>query len=113
MTLDPCAKQNLRIKRGTLLAIDIVCTNEANQPLSMTGRTCKMQARASYGGPVLFEAVSPTTITLTTGLVSVEIVAPASTALVTGVYDIILTGPDGPECIAEGAIEITDKATAL
>jgi hypothetical protein len=113
MSLDPCAKQNLRVKRGILLSVDVICTDETGAPLSMAGRSCKMQARSSYGGPILFEAVSPTTITLTDGLVSVDVVVPADTPLVTGVYDIILTGGPGPECIAEGTIEITDKATAL
>jgi hypothetical protein len=113
---DPCAKQDLRIKRGTVLRIEIECADEDGNALSMAGRTCKMQARRSYGGPLLFEADSeadPATITLAAGLVTVEVLVPADTVVGTGVYDIILTGGDGPECIAEGKIEITDKATHL
>lgn len=117
MSLDPCAKQNLRVKRGTLLLIEIDCTDRDGNALDMTGRTCRMQARASYGGTVLFGADSeadPATITLAPGLVTIKVVVPADTQLATGgVYDIILTGADGPECIGEGSIEITDKATDL
>jgi hypothetical protein len=117
MSLDPCPKQNLRVKRGTLLRIEIECADDEDNPLNMTGRTCKMQARTTYGGPVLFEADSeaePATITLTPGLVTVEVLVPADARLVErGVHDIILIGEEGPECIAEGDIMITDKATDL
>jgi hypothetical protein len=117
MSLDPCPKQNLRVKRGTLLRIEIECADTDGSPLSMTGRTCRMQARTTYGGPVLFEADSEgdsPTITLATGLVTVLVLVPANTQLVEGgVYDIILTGAEGPECIGEGDITVTDKATNL
>lgn len=117
MSLDPCAKQNLRVKRGTLLRIEIECADTDGTPLSMAGRTCKMQARTRYGGPLLFEASSeadPATITLAPGLVTVLVLVPADAQLVEGgVFDIILTGAEGPECIGEGSIAVTDKATDL
>ena len=115
MSLDPCAKQNLRVKRGTLLRMEIDCVDKDGNPLDMTAGTCRMVARASYGGTVLFEADSeaePATITLASGLVTVLVTVPADTQLVeAGVYDIIWTGPDGPECIGEGSITVTDLAT--
>lgn len=114
MSLDACAKQSLRVKRGTILRLEIECADKDGAPLDMTTGTCKMQARTRYGGTVLFEATEADGITLAAGLVTVLKLVPADAQLVEGgVYDIIWTGPDGPECIGEGDFSVTDKATDL